>query len=85
MAPPHTDGAEEAAGPRQPKLGNLQPAAAAGARVLPGWQTDPGQEAVRRASLTLSDIITGHGDAVIITGSLLRALASHAFSVAIFT
>lgn len=38
-----------------------------------------------RASLTLSDITTGHGDAVIIIGSLLGALGSHAFSVAIFT
>ena len=36
-------------------------------------------------SLTLSDSITGQGDTVIITGSLLRALGSHAFSVDIFT
>ena len=37
------------------------------------------------ASLTLSGSVTGHRDSVIITGSLLRALGSHAFSVALFT
>ena len=41
--------------------------------------------ALHGASLTLSDFTMGHGDAVIIIGSPLRALASHAFSVAIFT
>lgn len=79
------DGSEEAAGPRQHHAG--QPHACSRARRLP-WTAagaGAGRGVLHRASLTLSDITAGHGDAVIIPGSLLRALGSHAFSVAIFT
>ena len=87
FAPPNDSGkgeARQATGlPRQPQ-GDLQLAAAPGASALRGPVIEPAG-GLCRASLTLSDIDMGHRNAVIITGSLLRALGSHAFSVAIFT
>lgn len=85
VCPPKSNGKGEA---REARGWRAAPAAPGGSEA--GSITEapalPGQaQALRRASLTLSDFVTGHGNAVIITGRLLRALGSHAFSAAIFT
>lgn len=58
-------------------------AAAPGACACPAQVADG--EGPPRGSLTLSDNFSRRGDTVVVNGSLVRSLASSAFSVAIFT